>query len=554
MQSPVMPQQALTLRAPTDLTWRVVGLVNLYRIVIALGFGAVGLVPALRVSFAVPSANVLLLAAGAYLACALIMAILPKRVWSNLRALTLIHAVLDSLAVGATLWALGGVNSGLGILLVLPVGAMALLAEETDTYLLAAIATLALLAQQILRVNVNNDSSNSDWLLSGVLGGVLFLVAMSVRPVAKRLRDSEALVKRQETDLLNLAQLSQHIVTHLRESMLVIDAQQRIRLINDSAAQVLGTQTAATGSLLAEISPRFAELLAAWRSSSAINPAGEGTLAATDGARLLLPRFARLSADGTEGLVLIFLEDTGLLAEQVQQSKLAALGRLSASIAHEIRNPVGAMSHAGQLLAESATLDGDDKRLTQIIRINADRISRLIENVLEFSRRGSSKPERLQLARWLVHFRNEFASTVELTDEQLQIVPLGREDNSPAFDVEVRVDPVQLQQVVWNLCRNAVTHGCDASGQAHIELRFGRLASNGRPYLEVADNGPGVATEDTERIFEPFFTRDRRGTGLGLFLARELAQTNGATLLYERRPSGGSLFRLVFSDPARWVM
>ena len=548
-----MPQQALPLRAPTDLTWRVVGLVNLYRIVIAMGFGAVGLVPALRSSFAVPSANVLLLAAGAYLACALIMAILPKRVWSNLRALTLIHAVLDSLAVGATLWALGGVGSGLGILLVLPVGAMALLAEETDTYLLAAIATLALLAQQVLRVN-NSDASNGDWLLSGVLGGVLFLVAMSVRPVAKRLRDNEALVKRQESDLLNLAQLSQHIVTHLRESMLVIDAQQRIRLLNESAAQVLGTQTTAIGTPLAEISSRLFELLNVWRNSTAVNPGGEGTLTATDGARLLLPRFARLSADNTEGLILIFLEDTGLLAEQVQQSKLAALGRLSASIAHEIRNPVGAMSHAGQLLAESETLDGDDKRLTQIIRINADRISRLIENVLEFSRRGSSKPERLQLARWLVHFRNEFAGTVELPDEQLQIVPLGQEGNSPAFDVEVRVDPVQLQQIMWNLCRNAIAHGSDALGQAHIDLRFGRLASNGRPYLEVADLGSGVAVEDAERIFEPFFTRDRRGTGLGLFLARELAQTNGATLLYEPRPGGGSLFRLVFSDPTRWVM
>jgi two-component system, NtrC family, sensor histidine kinase PilS len=553
MLPPDTPEQRLPPRSPTDLTWRVVGLVNLYRIVIALGFGAVGLVPALRSSFAVPSTNVLLLAAGAYLACALILAILPKRVWSNLRGLTLTHTILDSLAVGATLWAMGGVNSGLGILLVLPVGAMALLAEESDTYLLAAIATLTLLAQQILRTP-NGETNNSDWLLTGVLGGVLFLVTMSVRPVAKRLRDNEALVKRQESDLVNLAQLSQHIVTHLRESMVVIDSQQRIRLLNESAAQVLGTQTTAIGTPLAEISARLFELLNVWRNSSAVNPAGEGTLTATDGARLLLPRFARLSADNTEGLILIFLEDTGLLAEQVQQSKLAALGRLSASIAHEIRNPVGAMSHAGQLLAESPTLDGDDKRLTQIIRINADRISRLIENVLEFSRRGTSKPERLQLARWLVHFRNEFASTVQLRDDQLQIVPLGQEDKGPAFDVEVRVDPMQLQQVVWNLCRNAVTHGCDASGQAHIDLRFGRLASSGRPYLEVADKGPGVATEDAERIFEPFFTRDRRGTGLGLFLARELAQTNGATLLYERRPSGGSLFRLVFSDPTRWVM
>jgi two-component system sensor histidine kinase PilS (NtrC family) len=117
--------------------------------------------------------------------------------------------------------------------------------------------------------------------------------------------------------------------------------------------------------------------------------------------------------------------------------------------------------------------------------------------------------------------------------------------------LEISADPTQLHQILWNLCQNAVTHGLKPGGEA-VEIRYGRIASTGRPFVEIADRGPGIAPEDMERVFEPFFTRAARGTGLGLFLARELAQTNGATLLHESRPEGGSLFRLVFTDPGRW--
>jgi two-component system sensor histidine kinase PilS (NtrC family) len=117
----------------------------------------------------------------------------------------------------------------------------------------------------------------------------------------------------------------------------------------------------------------------------------------------------------------------------------------------------------------------------------------------------------------------------------------------------VQVDPSQLRQIVWNLCENAVKYGSTEPESSVIELRIGRLPSTARPFLEVADRGAGIPAQHRERIFEPFFTGNSRGTGLGLFLSRELAQTNGATLLYEPRTSGGSLFRIVFRDPERWV-
>jgi two-component system, NtrC family, sensor histidine kinase PilS len=220
---------------------------------------------------------------------------------------------------------------------------------------------------------------------------------------------------------------------------------------------------------------------------------------------------------------------------------------LSASIAHEIRNPVGAMSHAAQLLGESEKLDAADRRLTDIIRGNGDRVSGIINNVLQLSRREMPHLERISLGAWVDEFRTEYCETTQWSTDRMQVT-------TPGADIEVRVDPTQLHQVVWNLCDNAIRHACAGQAGSAIEIRIGRLTPGARPYLEIADRGPGVDANDVERIFEPFFTRGRAGTGLGLFLARELAQTNGATLLYEARAGGGSIFRLVFADPTRWEL
>jgi two-component system, NtrC family, sensor histidine kinase PilS len=344
-----------------------------------------------------------------------------------------------------------------------------------------------------------------------------------------------------------MAQLSQYIVQHLRESILVIDAQDRIRLINESAAQILGDQSAYPDALIGEASPRLLFLLESWRQGPGHRGAASSaiqTFVAADGARVIRAHFAPLGA--TPGPVLIFLEDTSLIDEKVQQAKLASLGRLSASIAHEIRNPVGAMSHAGQLLAESPSLSSDDRRLTQIISANAERVSGIIDNVQRLSRREEARLERLPLAPWCEEFHEEFCETMQWPRERLTL-------SAVTSDLEVRVDPNQLRQIIWNLCENAIRHAVGEDPGQNVELRYGRMSSKGRPYLEVADRGAGVAPEHAERIFEPFYSGGR-GTGLGLFLARELAQANGATLLHEPRAGGGSIFRLVFADPHRWEM
>src|SRR6185437_5032256 len=186
----------------------------------------------------------------------------------------------------------------------------------------------------------------------------------------------------------------------------------------------------------------------------------------------------------------------------------------------------------------------EERRLTEIIRTNAERVSSIINSVLRLSRREDTHVETMSLQPWTEEFQEEFCETMQLPRERLR--------STESLDsIEVRADPSQLRQIVWNLCENALKHGAAAETQEPVEIQLGRLGAYGRPYLQVMDRGSGVKPEHAERIFEPFFSGGH-GTGLGLFLARELAQTNGATLLYEPRHGGGSIFRVVFADPRRW--
>jgi len=539
-----MPLVAAVPPAPTDLAWRVIGLVNLYRLLIAPALFALHLYfgSATPIGNAFP--ELFLWACVVYFGAGVAIVFGGRRMLPNLRATTFVHAMVDAVAISLLLFSSGGVSSGIGILFVVPVGAMALLADSRDAFMLAALATLALFAQQIAS-HLAGEAVVSDYPTAGILGGIVFLVALLAWPIARRLRDTEATVRRQQVDLANLAQLSQYIVQNLRESIVVVDHENRVRLINESAAMLLGDRSAYPGALLGEASPQLLYLLETWRQRTSAPSAPSPTFVAADGGHVIQPHFAPLG--GSEPApVIVFLEDTELLAAKIQQSKLAGLGRLSASIAHEIRNPVGAMSHAAQLLGESASLSDEDKRLTEIVRANGDRVRQIIENVMSMARRENSRPERVILGNWLTGFREEFCATMQIKPERLAV-------SSLLGDVEVQVDPTQLRQITWNLCENAVKYGIGETGSDTIEVRIGRMASTARPFLEVADRGPGIAVQHRERIFEPFFTGNERGTGLGLFLARELAQTNGATLLYEPRTSGGSLFRLVFRDPERWV-
>lgn len=525
--------------AQAEMAWRVLGLLNLFRLLVPLVLVSLHYLLPESTSVGWADPDLFQKIAAAYFVAGIAMIFALKQRWPSLEWQAWVHIALDVLAISLLLYTSGGVASGLGMLLVIPVAAVSLITRRA--FVLASGAVIALLAQQVV-TQVAGTASVGDYTAAGVLGVILFIVAMSVLPLADRIRETEELVRQKDIDLANLAELSQYIVQHLRESILVVDAGDRIRLINESAAEILGDRAAVPDALLGEVHPRLLYSLSTWRQSPQAAPVNATSFVAADGLRTIEPHFAPLGWENP-GPVLIFLEDTSLLAERLQQSKLAALGRLSASIAHEIRNPVGAMSHAGQLLAE-ASVGEPERRLTEIIRTNAERVSTIINNMLQLSRRDSTRPETLTLSDWLEEFRGEFCQTTQTPESSLVIARDGA-------DIDVRVDPSHLHQVLWNLCDNALKYAVKDDGAA-VELRCGRMAGTGRPYLEVADRGPGIDQQQVDRIFEPFFTIGKGGTGLGLFIARELCQCNGALLLYEARPGGGSVFRVIFSDPKRW--
>ncbi len=524
-----------------ELAWRVLGLLNLYRLSIPLLLLILSLLPSQPQLLGAAIPHLYFYTLIAWFATGIICIGLLKTRWPSLQAQAYVHIAFDVLAVTALLLTSAGAASGAGLLLVMPIAAVSLLLPARTATMIAAIAALFVLFQQIT-LWWSGLADASDLTQAGMLGGVIFFAALAVAPLARRLRESEALVRQRDFDLANLAELSQYIIERLRESLVVVDEQDRIRLINESARQILGNEVSANA-LLGEVSPRLLYLLAMWRQSEPVTDTAGGNLLAADGLREVRPHFAPLG-QGKPPPVLVFLEDLSALDDRIQQSRLAALGRLSASIAHEIRNPVGAISHAAQLLEEDPQLSDSNRRMSEIIKANAERVSTIVGNVQQLARRETTRPERMPLGEFLADFVEEFISTGGHAAGQLVV-----ELQEP--DLEVRVDPSHLRQILWNLVENAFRYSVQTA-QDQVEVRIGRLAGSNRPFLEVLDRGPGIDPTMIDRIFEPFFTSRTSGTGLGLFIAREFAQCNRALLVFEPRPGGGSIFRIVFADPQRW--
>lgn len=524
----------------SDAAHRVLRFVGIFRVVVGMVMLAIAFGFRNPQILGIRDTGLFLASAASYCLFAVLLLVWQWRRRLIMPRLVLVELLIDVLAISLLMHASGGVRSGIGSLLVVFVGAASLTLPGRQAFFASAIAALAVLAEQALRV-LEHGAPSGDFVAAGVLGAIIFMIASAAWPLARRLEESEALARQRGIDLANLAQLNDYIIQNLRESIVVVDAANRVRLINQSAAEHTGIRTREPGQDLAALAPHLHRMLSDWRRQG--NPLLQPpSFLSADGSTRINAYLAPLGG-GEDGPVLMFLEDAGLLSQKVQQTKLAALGRLSASIAHEIRNPVGALSHASQLLEESPRLSADDRRLIDIIRTNSGRVNEIIENVLQLSRRETSRPELIYLAGWIRDFAAEFSSTLELHEGQLSI--------TSTEDVEVRVDPSHLRQIVWNLCENAIKYGSSKGGIA-VEIAFGRLTGNRRPYLEISDCGAGIPEELQEQIFEPFATGRSGGTGLGLFISRELCECNRAALVYEARRGGGSIFRIVFADPARW--
>lgn len=451
-----------------------------------------------------------------------------------------LHAqvVADITALVLMMHASGGPVSGLGILLVVAIAGASIIMAGRLAMLYAAIATLAVLGEQVYS-QLTEVTRTTAYTQAGFLGLTFFATSLLSYTLAKRVRESEALARQRGVDLASLEQLNDYIVRHMQSGVIAVDGEQRVRLINEAAWRLLGRPRLAERALLDQLSPALARQLRRWQR----NPdAAPEPFQPRDSGPVVLARFAHLGRQRAAGTV-IFLEDATEADQRLQQMKLASLGRLTASIAHEIRNPLGAISHAAQLLGESGALGADDRRLTEIIGDHSRRMNAVIENVLQLSRRDGSHARRIALGQWLAHFAAELRAVRGLAEDQVTT-----EVEPP--DLQVHMDPTHLQQVLWNLCQNALEHAAGAR-PPRIVLRAGVAPETGTPHLDVIDDGPGIDPDTAQQIFEPFFTTASEGTGLGLYICRELCECNRARLGYLPAPTGGSCFRISFSGRSR---
>lgn len=475
----------------------------------------------------------------AYLIAGLLFALLLLQRRPQATTQAYLHFFVDVVALNGATYASGGADSGLGVLLLVPVAAAGILLPTRDALVYAALAALMALTSEVVR-HQTFDAAATDYPGAALLGAMLFTTALVAALLARRSAQFAQIARQRMADIRHLTTLNDRIIQQMESGILVVGPEGTVKLANASANVLLERDDIAPGEALTELAPGVAQALATWRADPhmPLPPFAAGP----ETQRRLHTQFTDLGDLGT----LIALEDAAHIEEQLQQLKLASLGRLSASIAHEIRNPLSAIRHSTQLLGEAETLSAEDRRLVEIQLQHCGRINRIVEDVLVVSRRRAQPGESVQLPEWLNGFVREFRHTRQLEDEHVTL----RETGSAEGTGSVTFDPDQLQQVLGNLCANALQHGQRSDGTGvRITLELGNLSGD-QPYLDIVDDGVPIEDSRIEELFEPFYSTSRTGTGLGLFVARELCASNNARLRHIAETSGNR-FRILFESNSR---
>ena len=461
-----------------------------------------------------------------------------RRVGSN-DAQGQLAVIVDIVLITVMTHASGGVSSGLAMLIGVSIALGSLSQIGHTSLLFAAIASLAVLAEQ-LYAQFAGAFYQSAYTQAGLLGASFFALALLADRLGRQASESQQLAEQREADLASLAELNDYVIQQMRAGIVVLDGRGVIEVMNEAAWVLLGMPVAMRHHALAEASPPLAAQFRNWQAAPA---AQRPDFRASSGGRDLRAHFTTIGT-ADKPSTLIVLEDTAQLTAEAQQLKLASLGRLTAGIAHEVRNPLGAISHAAQLLEESEDLASSDRRMTEIIRQNSARVNEVVESILKLSRQDSPHPKPLVLAEWLETQIEAIQKIHRLERRQLQseVVP----EKTTVF-----ADPGQLRQVLDVLCDNAIAHFDRSRTELILKLVGGITAESGGPFLELRDNGPGIPGEARDKLFEPFFTSRNEGTGLGLYIARQLCEANRIRIEYLAQPTGGSCFRLSFPNPRR---
>jgi two-component system sensor histidine kinase PilS (NtrC family) len=435
----------------------------------------------------------------------------------------------------------GGMTSGLPILLVITAAASAvLLTNRTVAMLVAAVCVIALLVDTIRLILYGPLDSNA-LFPAGLLGALIFGVSIMVQAIAGRLGKAEELARNRASDLYNLQRLNEQIVQHMDTGILLVDHAGMVRVMNKAATSLLAPErpvAVETGRQLADYSSELAYQFEHWKDTGQHRAKPFSVM---DGAAPVIAHFRELQPNARRE-ALVFVEDYTPVTQYAQSLKLTSLGRLTASIAHEIRNPLGAMSHAAQLLQESPDLSATDRRMADIIQHHCLRVNQIVESVMQISRREPPKPEYITLASWLNEFVGSYLKALNR--------PADISIECDYRELLVEFDPENLQRVLANLLDNALRHSQMATGTETAKIVVALDFTAHQCLIDIIDAGNGVPPADRTKIFEPFFTTVEAGSGMGLYLCKELCEINNADLSYQLTNRDESCFRVSLNQRA----
>ena len=457
--------------------------------------------------------TVFLIGCTIYVVAAAAFAVVANRQPDPQIAISYVFAEIALLS--ALMFASGGLASGFSSLILIPVAIANLLAPGVLGFGVAAWTTLAIFYTQNYWME---GKMTHDLINSGLYGLLCFVIAGITQTLSKRLKSALSLATDQETRLRRLHHFSRQALLNLPNGIIACDKNDEILFFNNKAME-------------------WFDLIEGENLPDLLYDSGENSIIESGSDKLLLKRVPL--NDSEPGDYLIYVENTEIISQEAQHVKLAALGRLTASIAHEIRNPLSALRQAAQLLSEAPELQQSEKQLTQIIEQQCMRINRTIEDVLSLSRRSQSTAETLRLSPWLQHFAKQLQQVTQADHYKLSILCPD--------DIQVRFDPGQLQQILHNLCTNGLRYAVKAAGERARLAMIATISDVNSIYLDIIDNGNGVAPEQRPHLFEPFYTTEHSGTGLGLYLCRELCEANHARIQYYPIPNG-TCFRIIMKS------
>ncbi|MDD9959144.1 MAG: HAMP domain-containing sensor histidine kinase, partial [Gammaproteobacteria bacterium] len=428
--------------------------------------------------------------------------------------------------------------------LLVTIASGSILIRGTVSTFVAAVVALSIMYSELYLSLALEDPPNQ-FFQAGILGIILFATSLYIQSLSDRFYKTALLADKQALDIIDLEKLNNEIIQRMRTGVVVVNTDNKILSMNSAAMTTLEPI------LKSEPIPQedkylpeaLKEQLSLWK----INPKRQPqpiVIAGTN--KQVQLNFAFLNPE-SDSDVLIFLEDNRQIEQRVRQMKLASLGRLTASIAHEVRNPLGAISHASQLLKESNSVAEDDKRMIEIILDHCSRVNMIIEDVLDASRHDDTLTTKVVLKDWLEQFVENYGATHQGDhDIKLEVDPP---------DIEINVIPTQLEQILTNLFENGLRYSEKETGKTTLLVKAGvdKKTYDQQPYLNIIDDGPGITEEAEALLFEPFHTTETTGTGLGLYISKELCEANQAQLVFERTDEGKSCFSIYFSHPDRSI-